>query len=300
MDQTPPPASARLVAGLRELAPAYDGILCDIWGVLHDGVNHFPAAVEALIRFRAGGGRVVLITNAPRPNGPVREQLDRLRVPHDAYDGIVTSGDVTVAAVAAHGREPLYHIGPERDYALYRAVERVTGRAPVVGPLAEAAFVVVTGLFGDENGTPEDYDGDLAAMRARNLPLICANPDLVVHVGQTLRYCAGAIAERYAAGGGPVLYAGKPHAPIYHAALATLSGPGPAIPPRRVLAIGDALRTDVAGAVLQGLDVLFVTSGIHRDEAHRTGDGQLDPELTHAMIAAAEHRPLAAISALAW
>jgi HAD superfamily hydrolase (TIGR01459 family) len=300
MDPTTAPSTARIVAGLSELAPHYDGVLCDIWGVLHNGVNHFPAAIDALARFRAAGGRVVLITNAPRPNGPIREQLDRLRVPHEAYDNIVTSGDVTVAAIAAHGQDPLYHIGPERDLALYREVERVAGVTPVVAPLADARYTVVTGLFGDETGTPEDYDPDLSVMLARGLPLICANPDLVVHIGTTLRYCAGAIAERYAAQGGTVLYAGKPHAAIYQAALAALNPQGRVLDPNRVLAIGDALRTDIAGAVLQGLDALFVTSGIHRDEAHRTADGQLDPDLYQAMIEAASLRPLAAIPALAW
>ena len=301
MDKTFPPSSARIIGGLSELAARYDGILCDIWGVLHDGERHFPDAADALTRFREGGGTVVLITNAPRPNGPVRDQLDRLGVPRAAYDALVTSGDVTVHSIIARGAEPLFHIGPERDHALYAEVERVGGKPPSLAPLAEAGFVVVTGLFGDETGTPEDYDRELAIMRERELPMICANPDLVVHIGDALRYCAGAIAERYVGQGGSVIYAGKPHTPIYATALALAEEVrGTPIERERVLCIGDALRTDVAGGVLQGLDVLFVTAGIHRDEFHRTGNGQLDPAAYHASIAAAAHRPIAAIPALAW
>ena len=295
-----PAAPVRLLSGLSEVASDYDVIFSDIWGVLHNGESCFQAAADALMRFRAAGGTVVLITNAPRPNGPIRDQLDRLRVPREAFDEVVTSGDVTIAAILAHAGTPLFHIGPERDLALYRAVAAV-GRAPELASLDRAGVVVVTGLTGDESGVPEDYDGELEAMLERRLPLICANPDLVVHVGDQLKYCAGAIAERYHAKGGTVIYAGKPHAAIYQACLAkAVAQKGPAIDPARVLAIGDALHTDVAGAVLQGLDVLFVTSGIHRDESHRTGDGQLDPDAFQAMIAAAAHRPTSAIAALAW
>ncbi|MCW6510495.1 TIGR01459 family HAD-type hydrolase [Lichenifustis flavocetrariae] len=305
MDQQSPPSpapySARIVSGLSELASGYDVVLSDIWGVLHNGESYFHAAADALTRFRASGGTVILITNAPRPHGPIREQLDRLGVPRSAYDSVVTSGDVTIASIVEQGGAPLFHIGPERDHALYEAVAQATGTAPLLKPLAEAGFVVATGLFQEETDTPEDYDADLAVMLRRKMPLICANPDLIVHVGDRLRYCAGAIAERYAAQGGRVIYAGKPHAAIYRAALDDAAAKrGAAVRPERVLAIGDALRTDVAGAVLQGLDVLFVTSGIHRDESHRTGDGQLDPDAYQAMIEAAELRPVAAIPALAW
>ena len=295
-----PPLPVRLVTGLSELASGYDVVLSDIWGVVHNGESCFSASAEALMRFRQGGGTVVLITNAPRPNGPVRAQLDRLRVPRDAFDDVVTSGDVTIASILSRAGQPLFHIGPDRDHALYEAAAAV-GPAPQLAPLPEAGFVVCTGLTGDETGVPEDYDGTLDAMLARRLPLICANPDLVVHVGEQLRYCAGAIAERYREKGGDVVYAGKPHAPIYEACLAKAEARrGAPVDRRRVLAIGDALRTDVAGAVLQGIDVLFVTSGIHRDESHRTGDGQLDGDAFQAMIEAAQHRPTAAIPALAW
>jgi HAD superfamily hydrolase (TIGR01459 family) len=292
---------ARIISGLSELAYGYDVLLCDVWGVLHNGESCFSQAAEALNRFRGQGGTVILITNAPRPNGPVREQMDRIGVPHSAYDGVVTSGDVTVASIVERGHAPVYHIGPQRDLALFDEVERLGGIVPPLRPVTEADYVVATGMFLEDTDTPADYDADLAVMRERGLPMICANPDLVVHVGQTLRYCAGAIAERYMSQGGTVIYAGKPHAPIYDAALKMAQAhQRKLVRKSRVLAIGDALRTDVAGAVLQGLDVLFITSGIHRDESHQTGDGRLDPRAYQDMIEAAEHRPLAAIASLAW
>lgn len=295
------PVAARIVQGLSELAPAYDVVLCDVWGVVHNGLACYAPAAAALAAFRSRGGTVVLITNAPRPSGPVQQQMDTIGVPHAAYDGLVTSGDVTIASILQHGDEPLFHIGPPRDLALFTAVEERGGRAPRLTGLDEARYVVATGLFGEDTDTPETYDPTLEIMLRRGLPLICANPDLVVHVGDRLRYCSGAVAERYAAQGGTVFYAGKPHAPIYDAALAIAEDAcGASVARSRVLAIGDALRTDVAGAVLQGLDVLFVTAGIHRDESHRTGDGRLDPDAYQRLIEAAEHRPLAAIEMLTW
>lgn len=301
--QAPPPDAVRprIVSGLSTLAPLYDALLCDIWGVIHNGEACYAGAADALTRFRAAGGTVVLITNAPRPNGPVRQQMDRIGVPHSAFDDIVTSGDVTLASIMQRGDAPLYHLGPVRDLDLFKALEPLGCVKPPLTDLEDAAYVVVTGLLGDETGAPDDYDRELAMMRQRGMTMICANPDLVVHVGDALRYCAGAIAERYAAQGGTVIYAGKPHAPIYEAALAKAElHRGSALDRSRVLAVGDALRTDIAGAVLQGIDALFVTAGIHRDESHRTGDGRLDPDAYARMIEAAELRPLAAIETLAW
>ena len=304
MDQTQPasPAiTAPIITGLSAIADDYDVVLCDVWGVLHNGQACFEAAVEALTRFRAKGGTVVLITNAPRPNGPVREQMDQIGVSHTAYDDVVTSGDVTIAAIAERGDAPVFHIGPPRDLALFDQVEKLTSRRPSLRPLEGADYVVVTGLFHETADTPETYDPELSLMRDRELTMICANPDLVVHIGTELRYCAGAVAERYRKQGGRVVYAGKPHAPIYNRARELAAKHrGVATPLSRVLAIGDALHTDVAGGVLQGIDVIFVTNGIHRDETHRTGDGQLDPDAYEAMIREAEHRPLAAMAGLSW
>jgi HAD superfamily hydrolase (TIGR01459 family) len=300
MTRTDAPSPVPLIAGLSEIANRYDLLLCDVWGVLHNGQGVYADAIDALRRFRRRGGRVVLITNSPRPNGPVREQIRRLGAPDETYDDIVTSGDVTIHLIDERRGQSLHHVGPDRDLTLFDQVEAVTRHRPSLRPLVDADYVLVTGLFDDIRETPETYDPVFAAMRERNLPLVCANPDLVVHVGTELRYCAGALAERYVEQGGSVTYAGKPHAPIYEAALQRAAQRAGPVARNRVLAIGDALRTDVAGAVMQGIDALFITSGIHRDESHRTGDGQLDPDAFHAMIKGAMSRPTAAMPDLAW
>jgi HAD superfamily hydrolase (TIGR01459 family) len=255
----------RIVSSLSDISDAYDAILCDVWGVLHDGKRAFPAASDALAAYRKRGGAVALITNAPRPSPPVRAQLVKLGVSPDAFDAVVTSGDVTLALIEAHGDAPVHHIGAERDLSLFEAAAARTGRAPPrVGP-EEAAYVICTGLEHDHVETPDGYRDRLARLAARKLPFVCANPDLVIHRGADLVYCAGALAQIYAALGGDVVYAGKPYAPIYEAALdACARALGHA--PVRALAIGDGFRTDVAGAQAQGLDVLFVAAGIHRDE----------------------------------
>jgi HAD superfamily hydrolase (TIGR01459 family) len=291
--------STMIAAGLAELAPAYDVVLCDVWGVVHNGKRSFTEACAALTEFRSRGGVVVLVTNAPRPNPPVREQLDRLGVPRDAFDDIVTSGDVTLALIAAHGEAPLHHIGPERDVALFSILERQTGLRPPRAPLAEATYVVCTGLFDDQTEKPEDYDAALAQMRARDLEMISANPDLVVHVGDRLLYCSGAIADRYERQGGRVKQAGKPFAPIYERAMEIVGGlRGASVSKARVLAIGDGLRTDIRGAENFGLDALFVAGGIHQGELQ--GAAGLDPVRLEAFLQKSESRPKAAIDALRW
>jgi len=299
MTSASPPAG-RILSGLSDIAADYDVILCDVWGVLHDGRRAFPQPAEALTRFRAAGGTVVLITNAPRPNGPIRAQLDRLGVPRGAYDDIVTSGDSTVALIAARGEGPFYHIGPARDRALMEEVGAKTGRTPALGDLDGAAHVICSGLFDDAAETPDHYDATYAAMRDRGLEMICANPDVVVHVGDKLIFCAGALAERYEALGGTVHYAGKPHAPIYDLAIATAAKiRGSVVDAGRVLAIGDGMRTDIMGANRQGIDSLFVSGGIHRDETS-AGDGRLDHAALAAFLAKADAVPTAVLADLAW
>ena len=269
--------TASPLAGLSAVAQHYDIILSDIWGVVHDGKAVYADACAALTQFRLAGGTVVLITNAPRPQGPIREQLRHLGVPASAFDDIVTSGDVTLDLIAAQGMAPLHHIGPERDLALFDALaRRPTGFRPKLVALEQADYVVVTGLFNDFAETPADYDPALAQMRARNMPMICANPDIVVHVGERLLYCGGAIAQRYQQQGGAPVCAGKPFAPIYARALALAEARrGAPVDRARVLAIGDAFATDIAGAAGQGLDALMVTGGIHRAELHGA-DGAFD------------------------
>jgi HAD superfamily hydrolase (TIGR01459 family) len=272
MPPKPEPRSAQPIVGLGEIADRYDAILCDVWGVLHNGREAYRPASDALTGFRRRGGAVVLITNAPRPSAPIRAQAIKLGVSPDAFDAVVTSGDVTVALIAERRSEPVHHVGPRRDLSLFEAAAEMTGLKPVLAPLEEANYVLCTGLFHDEVETPEDYDDRLRAMKARELPFICANPDLIIHRGADLVYCAGALAQAYEDMGGAAIYAGKPHPPIYRAAFAAAeSARGRPLDPSRVLAIGDAMRTDVAGAARQGFDALFVSAGIHHDEVHGGG-----------------------------
>ncbi len=288
-----------LLAGFSEIADSYDVVLSDIWGVVHNGREHYPAACEALTRFRARGGTVVLVTNAPRPYPPILEQLKSLGAPRTAFDEVVTSGDVTLNFITQRGNAPLHHIGPPRDLSFFEILAQQTGLRPSLVALDKADYVLCTGLF-DDHHTPDDYADALALMHARKLDFISANPDLVVHVGDTMLYCAGAIAQRYEEAGGRVLQAGKPFAPIYARALELAARQrGAPIDPARVIAIGDAMRTDIKGACDYGLEAVFVTSGIHRDELHKAG-GALDNVAMEALVAQAGVRPLAAMTALRW
>lgn len=246
------------VPGLSALSASYPVVLCDVWGVLHNGVTSFAPSRQALQRYRAAGGIVVLITNAPRLSPFVVDQITDLGVEPDCYDAIVTSGDVTRALLAERGHAKALHIGEDRHLTLYDGldIELVS---------ADAADVVsCTGLYDDENESPDDYDAMLKALAGRGLPMICANPDIVVERGHRLIWCAGALAERYRQFGGTTLIAGKPHAPIYDAALSLAAKiSGQPIDRSTVLAIGDGAPTDLKGAYGQGLDVLFVSGGIH-------------------------------------
>ena len=280
------------------LAPGYDTVLSDVWGVIHNGVSAFPAASEALSNFRQSGGAVVLISNAPRPGNQVIRMLDRMGVPHAAYDGIVTSGDVTRDMVAQRAGEAFFLIGPERDHSIFEGLD-----APF-STIEAAKYVICTGLFDDEVETPEDYREILAQLRARNLFMVCANPDIVVERGDRLIYCAGALADAYAALGGEVYYAGKPHRPLYDMALAEVNRAraaralGPSVALERVLAIGDSIRTDLTGANNLGVDCLFVTAGIHAEELGDRHDP--DPAAIAKMFAASGKAPKAVTRQLMW
>lgn len=259
-----------LIDSAGAIVSRYRVVLCDIWGVVHDGVSVFPEAITALETLRERGGKVVLLSNSPRPWPSVRDQLLSLGASDDAYDAIVTSGDATRAALARHPGSRVFHLGPERDRGLFEGLDiRLV-------PLSDAESVLCSGLFDDESDSPEDYDGLLAKMHQRKMLMYCANPDKVVHRGSRLVYCAGALAERYRSIGGRVLMAGKPHSPIYRLAferITELCG-GP-VDRSEMLAIGDAVPTDLAGAAAAGLDSLFVSSGIHGDDL---GSDRFSPE----------------------
>jgi len=293
---------SEVLRGLAGLAGKYDVILCDVWGVLHNGLTAFPKAAGALRQFRARGGKVVLLTNSPNPSRLVVTQLDRLGVSRQAYDAIVSSGDVTVSLLIERGGQGLFRLGPPEETALFEEVLALRGEALRQVPLKQAQFVLCTGLVDPYRETPEDYDAILAAMHARRLELICANPDIVVEDNGRLFYCAGAIAERYAEAGGKVIQAGKPCAPIYARALELARGPGERIiGPSKVLVIGDAMHTDIKGGHNQGFDSLFVTSGIHREALHGAAeDAALDAAAFRQFLDASDFAPTAAIPDLVW
>lgn len=285
--------SIPVLASVAELASRYDAWLCDIWGVMHNGVEAFASAVDACERFRASGGTVILISNAPRPSGAVRGQLDRIGVPPGAYDAIVTSGDVTRGLLTSEPERRVFHLGPERDKPIFDGLD-VVFAAP-----SEADVVLCSGLDDDTVETPDDYADRLKEMRRLGLPMICANPDLMVERGEALVYCAGALAAAYADLGGDVVYAGKPHLPIYALALERAGAVrGTAVDKARVLAIGDGLRTDIAGASAAGLDALFVASGLH--VKHASPGEALDRAQLSALFSESEIWPVAAQARLAW
>lgn len=266
---------AHRIHTLGDITDGFDVILSDVWGVLHNGVSAFPDAAIALRTAREAGKTVVLITNSPRPAPGVIAQLRVLGVPDEAYDRIITSGDVTRGLIA-EGPRKVFLLGPERDMPLLEGLD-----VEVVGE-TEADSVVCTGFFDDETETPEDYTDMLKSFVARKVPMICANPDLVVERGERIIPCAGAMAAYYEQLGGEVRIAGKPHAPIYEACLAAAKEVRGAFAKDRVLAIGDGMPTDVKGAIASGLNLLYISGGIH--VAEYTLNGQTDEALLNAYL----------------
>ena len=260
-----------IIRSLADLSGRYDAVFCDLWGCLHNGKAAYPAAVAALQSFRKAGGKVVLLTNAPRPKFSVVKQLQGLKVPRDAWDIVSTSGDAAqMGMLSGAVGQMVHHIGAPkdevfftdfaddlRDYALTRPViHRV--------PLAEAQGIVCTGLKDDLTETPDDYRASLLMARTLGLPMLCANPDIVVDLGDKRLYCAGALAQAYEEMGGTALYFGKPHPPIYDLARRRLSESGVSDP--QILCIGDGIATDIRGGMGEGLDTLFITGGLAAEE----------------------------------
>ncbi|MFP3921992.1 MAG: TIGR01459 family HAD-type hydrolase [Dichotomicrobium sp.] len=290
MNQTPP--DIPVIDHIAPLTAAYSAWFCDVWGVVHNGITPHDSAVQACQAFRDRGGVVVLLSNSPRHGDGVAAQLDRIGVPRSAYDTLVTSGDVARALMLRRGGDKVFLLGPERDRPMLDGLD-----IQLVGP-DEAEVVLCSGLFDDETETPEDYTDLFTRLRARSLPMICANPDLMVERGDRLVYCAGALAARYGEMGGEVVYTGKPHPPIYDLARERLHALAGAVPDSNILAIGDGVKTDIAGAIAEGLDAVFVASGLHvRDmDASDALDGAAIAEL----FAGSPTKPVAAMKRLAW
>ncbi|GAA0568797.1 TIGR01459 family HAD-type hydrolase [Rhizomicrobium electricum] len=276
-----------LVSGLAEIAGDYDAIICDVWGVVHDGVRAYGPAVEALAKFRKNHGSVVLLTNAPRPPSEIAISLKGYGVPEGTYDIIVSSGGAAREELVrrAHGaRLKMMHIGPERDTPVFNDLD-----IELVGA-DKAEVVLCTGLFDDDHETPDDYAATLAEMKRHDLTMICANPDLLAPRAGVLVHCAGGIARAYEKIGGEVIYYGKPKPAIYEETIMAAGGRN-----RHILVIGDALETDMAGANVMGLDALFVANGLHKDEL-----GAVTNENLAALFAKHNLKARAAVDILKW
>ncbi len=247
-----------LLSGFAGLAASTDVLICDVWGVVHNGHRAHPAACSALQRFRAAGGTVVMVSNSPRPSVDVIPQMMGFGVPRDVFDAIVTSGDVTRGLITERAGQKVLHLGPDRDHTLFKGLDMT------LAGIDEASYCICTGFTDDERETPADYAATLARMAERGLVMICANPDLIVERGDRLIPCAGAMALAYEQLGGQAIYAGKPHRPVYERALALAENVrGARADPARVRAVGDALRTDVAGANAFGIEAILLFEGIH-------------------------------------
>jgi HAD superfamily hydrolase (TIGR01459 family) len=281
-------AAIPIVDSIAELASAYEAWIVDIWGVMHNGAYAYAKAGEACHLFRAQGGVVVLLSNAPRPFSAVVPHMTSLGVDPKAYDAGVTSGDATRGMIAPWQGRRVLHIGPERDKGLFEALD-ICSASP-----EGAEVAVCSGLFDDTTETPADYAELFAGLLGRNVPMICANPDIMVERGEKLIYCAGALAAEYEAKGGRVDYAGKPHLPIYERTLAEIERlRGRPVARHKILCIGDGIDTDLLGAHAAGLPSMFIASPVF-------APGGLRKEILAQLFAQRPFAPIAAMAALAW
>jgi len=279
----------RILTHFSEISGDYDAAFVDLWGCVHDGLAAYPAAVAALQAYRAAGGRVVLLTNAPRPRAEVERQIARLGVPDDAWDVVATSGDsARLALFRGVVGTRVHHIGEAHDEPFFHPIAIVEDPVEITRvPLTEAEGLVVTGPA-DPHADPSAHDGELLYAKTKGWKLLCANPDIVVDRGDSREWCAGALARRFTEMGGESLYFGKPHPPIYDLARTRLAqAMGADADEARILCMGDGLATDIAGAMGEGLDALYITGGLDRDATSTSPapDGQPDPDKLEARLA---------------
>ncbi|MEM9590283.1 MAG: TIGR01459 family HAD-type hydrolase [Pseudomonadota bacterium] len=288
-------AQIPVIESIREVSDGRRVWFVDIWGVMHNGRDPFPDASVATRAFRDAGGVVVLLSNSPRPSPDLQAQLRLIGVPDDAYDATVSSGDLTRHELGKHKGARVFHLGPARDLPIFENAD-VTRTGP-----EEAELIVCSGLFDDQVEMPEDYVDLLTSLAARNVPMICANPDHKVESGNRLIYCAGALAAAYESLGGDVVYAGKPHLPVYELAFETASkiaeARGKTVSKSEIMAIGDGAKTDIIGAGVFGIPSVFVASRLHAPDE---SVGLLDAEHLDALFAEEPSPPIAATHGLRW
>ena len=285
----------QLIQNLSDISDRYNAVLCDLWGCLHNGVTPFPEAVAALQAYRAKGGIVILLTNAPRPKPSVLRILDKMGVPHDAYDDVVTSGDASQQGMLSGlAGNRVYHLGPQKDDGFFTEMPDGLDASQITRvPLKEAEGIVCTGLFDDVTETPDDYKATLIYAKQNGLKLLCTNPDIIVDYGDRRLYCAGAIATLYTEMGGESLYFGKPHPPIYELARKRLNA-STQINENRILCIGDGINTDIQGGLGEGFDTLYITGGIAAEEFGPDVNAP-DPALLDRFFNAKQMSPTAAL-----
>lgn len=289
----------QMIRTLSEVSDRYDALFCDLWGCIHDGVTPFPSAVAALQGFRARGGKVILLTNAPRPKSSIVLQLDAMGLPRDCWDDIASSGDAAQSAMLHHVvGSRVHHIGAPKDEPFFtefgpEVAHLAAGTNVTRVPLDEAEGIVCTGLYDDLTETPDDYRAQLLMGKARGLKMLCANPDIVVDMGDKRVFCAGALAKAYEDMGGEALYFGKPHPPVYDLARRRLGLEDP-----QILCVGDGIATDVQGGMGEGLDTLFLTGGIAAAE-FGPDPARPDPELLAAWLAGQQMSPTFTMAHLA-
>jgi len=289
----------QLITSLSQISDRYDALFVDLWGCLHNGMRPFPDAVAALARYKESGGKVILLTNAPRPKPSVIKQLDKIGVPSTIWDDVVSSGDAAQAAMLSGvvGRK-VYHIGPDKDEGFFTQISSDLADLGTVErvSLEEAEGIVCTGPFDEQTETPQDYHQPFLYAKTKGLKLLCANPDIVVDMGETRIYCAGALAAYFTEIGGESLYFGKPYPPIYDLARRRLNALGGDVEPSRILAIGDGIRTDIKGAIGEDIDSLFLTAGLAA--AQTQTDGAPNPEKLDAFLNTEKFDPTFTMGAL--
>ncbi|MEX3014399.1 TIGR01459 family HAD-type hydrolase [Gymnodinialimonas hymeniacidonis] len=287
----------RIIENLAEISGMYDAVFCDLWGCVHNGVEPFAEAVEALRAFKTQGGTVLLLTNAPRPRASVATQLDRIGVPRDCWDVIATSGDSARAAMLTGAvGEKVWHIGEPHDAPFFEKMELIEDAVDIERvELDQAEGIVCTGPF-DPHADPSVMRPQFLLAKTKRLKLLCANPDIVVDRGESREWCAGALAQLYTEMGGESLYFGKPHPPIYDLARRRLTQMGKGTSDDRILAIGDGIVTDIPGGIGENIDTLFITGGLAREE---TGtDVQPDPSKLARFLTDAQLEPTYSIGYL--